>query len=184
MENSRNGSAPCSNRFYSLDRPAMQLTLRIPQSVLMEARRDLGRPHPFAFERIGFFRCRPTGRQDLLVVSGYDTIPDHHYVSDSMTGACIGSEAIQTAMQRILSHQVGQVHVHLHEHNGPTGPSSTDWRDQPRLIRGFQNMDSSLVHGIVILSNTHAWGVFALPDVPRLTALKKVSVVSGGVEFL
>jgi hypothetical protein len=162
----------------------MQLMLRIPQSVLTEARRDLGRPHSFAFERIGFFRCRPTERRDLVVITGYDTVPDEHYISDSTAGASIGPNAIQAAMQRILSHQVGQIHVHLHEHDGPTGPSSTDWSDQPRLIRSFRNLDSALVHGIIILSNTHAWGAFALPGVARLTKLKKVSVVSGGVEFL
>ena len=58
----------------------MNLTLRIPQSVLCVARQDLARSHPFAYERIGFFRCRPTVRSDLIVITGYDAVPDEQYI--------------------------------------------------------------------------------------------------------
>jgi hypothetical protein len=162
----------------------MQLTLRIPLPVLESATRDLKRPHDFAFERIGFLRCRPTARSDLVVVTGYDGVADDHYVCDSAAGACIGSQGIQAAMQRILSDQVGQIHIHLHEHRGPTGPSSTDWRDQPRLIASFRNLASSLPHGIIILSLTHVWGAFAIPGMTRLVKLSKVTVVGENIDFL
>lgn len=162
----------------------MQLTLRIPKQVLDLARQDLARPHAFAFERVGFFRCRPTTQAGLVTASGYDAIPDSDYVTDSTAGACIGATAIQTALQRILTHQVGQIHVHWHEHDGPTGPSGTDLRDQPRLVQSFQNVDEKLPHGIVILSNTHAWGVMLLPGTKKFQEIKKISVVSGGIDFL
>ena len=115
----------------------MQLTLRIPKAVLDEAMGDLKRPHAFAYERVGFFRCRPTSDAGLVVVSGYDTVPDGDYVEDPGAGACIGATAIQSALQRILTHNTGQIHVHWHEHDGPTGPSKTDLRDQPRLVGSF-----------------------------------------------
>jgi len=162
----------------------MQLTLRIPKVVLDEARADLKRPHAFAYERVGFFRCRPTSDAGLVVVSGYDTIPDGDYVEDSGAGACIGATAIQSALQRILTHNTGQIHVHWHEHDGPTGPSKTDLRDQPRLVGSFQNMDDTLPHGIVILSNTHAWGVLLLPGKKRFQPIRRMSVVAGGIDFL
>ena len=162
----------------------MNLTLRIPQSVLAIARRDLSRPHPFACERIGFFRCRPTALPDLVVITGYDSVADDQYVEDSNAGACIGSVAIQTAMQRILTHKVGQIHVHQHEHRGVPGPSSTDSANQPRLVASFRNLDPKLPHGSLILSNTHAWGEFAVPGCRRFEELKSISVVSGRLEFL
>jgi hypothetical protein len=162
----------------------MNLTLRIPQTVLAIARRDLSRPHPFARERIGFFRCRLTARPDLVVITGYDSVADDQYVEDSNASACIGSVAIQTALQRILTHKVGQIHVHLHEHRGVPGPSSTDSANQPRLVASFRNLDANLPHGSMILSNTHAWGKFAVPGRHRLEELKSISVVSGRLEFL
>jgi len=162
----------------------MNLTLRIPQTVLAFARQDLSRRHPFAFERIGFFRCRPTERPDLVVVTAYDPVADDQYVEDSHAGACIGPAAIQSAMQRILTHKVGQIHVHQHEHTGVPGPSSTDSANQPRLVASFRNLDPNLPHGSVILSDTHAWGEFALPGRRQFEKLKSVSVVSGRVEFL
>lgn len=162
----------------------MNLTLRIPQAVLVIARRDLARPHPFASERIGFFRCRPTGLPNLVVITGYDSVPDDQYVEDSTAGACIGSVAIQTAMQRILTHKVGQIHVHQHEHRGLPGPSSTDSANQPRLVTSFRNLDPNLPHGSMILSNTHAWGEFVVPGRRRFEELRSISVVSGRLAFL
>jgi len=162
----------------------MKLTLRIPWVVLSEARQDLVRPHPFAYERVGFFRCRPTGRPDLVVVTGYDVVPDDHYVRDTMAATCIGGDAIRSALQRVLTHKVGQIHVHQHEHRGRPGPSSTDLEDQPRLVKSFRNVDSELPHGFMILSETHAWGSFSLPGLRRLVGLNSISVVSGRVEFL
>jgi len=162
----------------------MNLTLRIPQAVLAIARRDLSRPHSFAYERIGFFRCRPTARPDLVVITGYDPVPDDQYVEDSTAGACIGSVAIQTAMQRILTHKVGQIHVHQHAHRGVPGPSATDSANQPGLVTSFRNLDPNLAHGSMILSNTHAWGEFTVPGRRRFEELKSISVVSGRLEFL
>jgi hypothetical protein len=162
----------------------MNLSIRIPQLVLSLARQDLARPHPFAYERVGFFRCRPTGRPDLVVISGYDPVPDENYVHDSTAGACIGSAAIQSAMQRILMHKVGQIHIHQHEHRGLPSPSRTDSANQPRLVTSFRNLDPQVPHGFMILSETHAWGTFAMPGHQRLVNLKSVSVVSGRIEFL
>ncbi len=162
----------------------MNLTIRIPQAVLSLARQDLARPHPFTYERVGFFRCRPTGRPDLVVVTGYDAVPDEDYVRGSTAGACIGSTAIQSAMQRILTHKVGQIHIHQHEDRGPPSPSRTDSENQPRLVTSFRNLDPQVPHGFMILSETHAWGSFATPKMRRLVELKSVSVVSGRIEFL
>jgi hypothetical protein len=184
LEDTGNKPSIGPNGFYTLNRTTMQLTLRIPKYVLEQARQDLARPHSFAFERVGFFRCRPTIQPKLVVISGYDAVPDGEYMFDSTAGACIGATAIQSALQRILTHGSGQVHVHWHEHDGPTGPSRTDLRDQPRLVQSFQNVDETLPHGIVILSNTHAWGVLLLPGTKRFQEIKKISVVSGGIEFL
>jgi hypothetical protein len=162
----------------------MNLTIRIPQSVLALARQDLPRPHRFAYERVGFLRCRPTSRPDLVVVTGYDPVPDEDYVRDSNAAACIGSTAIQSAMQRILTHKVGQIHIHQHEHRGRPSPSPTDTENQPRLITSFRNLDPQVPHGFMILSDTHAWGSFAIPGQKRLIELKSISVVSGRIEFL
>jgi hypothetical protein len=162
----------------------MNLTLRIPQSVLCVARQDLARSHPFAYERIGFFRCRPTVRSDLIVITGYDAVPDEQYIENSGAGACIGRMAIQTAMQRILTHKVGQIHVHQHGHRGVPSPSSTDSANQPRLVSSFRNLGPQLPHGFIILSNTHAWGKFAVPGRRRFEKLRSISVVSARLEFL
>jgi hypothetical protein len=120
----------------------------------------------------------------LIVITGYDSVPDDQYVEDSDAGACIGSLAIQTAMQRILTHKVGQIHVHQHGHRGVPSPSSTDSANQPRLVTSFRNLDPQLPHGFIILSNTHAWGEFSVPGRRQFEELRSVSGVSGRLEFL
>lgn len=162
----------------------MNLTVRIPKSVLSEAQKDLDRPHPFAYERVGFFRCRPTDRSDIVVITGYDGVPDEHYVCNAMVGACIGVIAIQLAMQRVLTYKVGQIHIHKHGHLGPPSPSSIDLTNQPRLVTSFRILDPTLPHGFMILSDTHVWGSFGIPGQQRMVEFTSASVVSGRVEFL
>jgi hypothetical protein len=162
----------------------MNLTIRIPKSILSLAKQDLARPHSFAYERVGFLRCRPTGRSDLIVVTGYDAVPDNQYIDNPEVGACIGGEAIRLAMQRILTDNVGIIHIHQHEHAGVPSPSPIDLKSQPRLVDSCRRLNPQLPHGFMILSNTHAWGAFSLPSRERLIKLTTISVVSERVEFI
>ncbi len=165
----------------------MNIHIRIPQQLHDEAMSDLIRPHPFAAERIGFFSVT-TGRlsSNMLVlhVGKYHPIPDQDYVDDQGVGARIGGDAIRGALQRILDTGAGQLHVHLHDHRGQPGPSWTDSRELPPLVKSMSVVDASCANGFLILSRDKAWAQIIAPNGSGLEVVNKITVVGFPVSFL
>lgn len=120
---------------------------------------DLRRPHNFAAERVGFLLVATgTGELGELIILGLEYLPvaDDNYVEDYSVGVRIGGTAIRDAMERIRTAGRGLFHVHLHEHDGMPGFSSTDRREQPRLVEAFRRVGRRLPHGMLVLSNDRA----------------------------
>jgi len=140
------------------------IKLKMTGALHSEILRDLEKPHPFAGERAGFVSGRIGTLADgnLILLTGYHSIPDHEYVDDPKVGCRIGSEAITWAMQAAYhgrAKREGIFHIHLHGHRGRTGMSGTDSRGIPPMIPGFQSVGREAAHGIIILSLNHgsAW---------------------------
>jgi hypothetical protein len=138
----------------------MMINIKLTGALHGEILRDLGRRHPFAAERVGFVTARIGTLIDaqLILLTSYHSIPDHEYVKDLSVGARIGSDAITWAMQAAYHgrpRREGVFHVHLHGHRGRTDMSSTDSREIPQLIPGFQSVGREAAHGMIILSLNH-----------------------------
>jgi hypothetical protein len=144
----------------------MTLEIRLPRSLYNQAVDDLRRPHPFAWERVGFLFGRSGNAGDgfdLVLLTRYRSIPDDHYLEDESVGARIGQAALTQAMRDLYhgrNQKEGLFHVHLHDDKGETGMSRTDARELPAMIPGFQAVAKGSTHGILILSADHgtAWG--------------------------
>jgi len=140
--------------------------LRLSKALVEEMKADLRRPHPFAVERVGFLSV-VTGRADggeLLVLGlEYRPVDEDHYLEDPRVGVKIGVGAIRGAIERIRLSRRGLIHVHLHEHAGRPVFSSTDRREQPRLVEGFRRVGSHLPHGMLVLSDDSAAAWIWLP---------------------
>jgi proteasome lid subunit RPN8/RPN11 len=128
----------------------LKLTNRLRDAIL----RDLGRPHPFAYERVGFISCRPaTTSSDLLIIAAaYHPVADEDYLPDDTVGAMMGPNAIRKALQYAYNNQVSMVHVHVHSHRGHPRFSSTDLRETANFVPDFFNVRPDLPHGALVLS--------------------------------
>lgn len=132
-----------------------QIKFRIPKFVYELMQEDLRKPHPFAYERVGFLFTKTILLFDtsyLIVATDYLPIADEDYIEDMNVGAKINSNSIRTAMQGIVDRNGGCFHVHLHNHSGKPYPSFTDQESLPGIVNSFSNIASKQANGILILS--------------------------------
>ena len=159
-------------------KPAVSITLRIPNPLYDQIRLDLERPHPFAAERVGFLFVR-TGAAEtgslLLLGHAYHALADECYIDDPKAGARIDSGAIREAMQRTLDGHGGVFHVHMHDHNGKLGYSRMDTSEQPKLVVSFQAVSPTLPHGTLVLSRNNGIASAWLPEMSQPINIKKIS---------
>lgn len=157
----------------------MQTIVKVPMSLFRQALADLNRPHPFAFERAGFFSTRCSRSKSTLLVHcvGYTPVADDHYIHDESVGVRIGPLAVAEAMTRSLVASVGQIHVHAHGGAGLPQPSSTDSRELPSLLRSLHNANPSATHGWMILGTSDAWASVTLDGVLMRDSPPQVSLV-------
>jgi hypothetical protein len=158
----------------------MKINLRIPRNLYNQALSDIARPHSFAAERIGFFYGRIGTISDnefLVLISSYGAVPDECYIEDAYCGARINSTAIRNAMQKALSQKCGVFHVHLHAWNGRASFSTTDRKDQGKLIQSFKNAMPQQAHGQIVFTYNNYAGLVLLPDIERTAPITGLSIV-------
>jgi hypothetical protein len=165
----------------------MSVGIRLTRELYERALADLRRPHPFAFERVGFVTAHlgnAGGEYKLVLVTEYYSIPDDQYVEDPTCGARINSEAIRDAMQRVLDLNAGSFHVHLHEHSGKPGFGQTDQEEIPRIIEGLRIVGPEQIQGMLLFSADRAAAqVWLLSESEPLKAAK-ITVVGYPLAFL
>jgi hypothetical protein len=120
---------------------------------------DLARPHPFAFERVGFLYGRYATAADLHLVlaTHYVAVPDDQYVRDFSVGARISGDAIFDACDR--TKRTGMCCFHAHAHGiapGVTWFSGTDLNTLRELGPTLRRMAPLAAHGGVVLTGDTA----------------------------
>jgi len=155
------------------------VNLRIPQKLLDAMVVDLRRPHPFAFERVGFMYCKQSSLRNgrLLLAYKYQPIEDEQYIQDDTVGARFDSSSIRAAMQTALSEGVSTFHVHLHGHSGVPRFSRIDTEEMQALMPCFVNVCPDRCHGALVLSFDGIFGRIWTVDCPVGRPLSKISVV-------
>ncbi|MEA1960488.1 MAG: hypothetical protein U9N81_04230 [Bacillota bacterium] len=139
------------------------MQLRMPQSIHQEMRSDLRRSHPFAFEHVGYVFTKPAGHS-VLVVTGYQSIPDQYYINDNSVGARIDHRAIALAMKRADMNKEGILHTHIHNKSGLPIFSRDDRADHPNFLRSFRNAAPGKTHGFLLLSTDKMMARVWLPQ--------------------
>lgn len=159
--------------------------IRINQSILNDIRSDLVRPHPYAYERVGFLFCKQGYLNDGLIVlaTSYESIPDNHYIDDPDVGARISTYAIRNAMQRVMDTGEGALHVHMHEHYGRPNFSPVDKRSLPSLISSFQKVGVNSVHGAMLLSLNEIIALLWITGKSQPVYVNKISSVGFPMTF-
>lgn len=164
----------------------MKINLKVSRPMIEQIREDLLRPHPFAFERVGFLFVKPgTAERDslLLLSSNYMPVPDDQYINDPDVGAKINSAAIRTAMQTVMDTGAGAIHIHTHPHSGNPEFSKVDKLNNKRLIPSFRNANPNLPHGAIVMSDNMINGLIWLPKGESIR-ISKISVIGHHCEFI
>ena len=142
----------------------MTIHLKINGRLLDAVRQDLHRPHPFAYERVGFFTAGAADLGDrlLLLVRDYTPVVDEDYEIDRKVGAKIGSAAMRKAVQSAYRPAAALLHVHTHGGWGKPGFSGVDLDSAMAFVPGFFETTPRMPHGLLVLSNDAAHGLLWL----------------------
>lgn len=135
----------------------MKVIFKITRKLFYEIRMDLARSHSYAYERVGWIRCKPSQLPHnglLILAHDYYSVDDHDYLKSKGAAVTINSDAIRKALQLALAQKISIFHVHLHGHTGPTWFSEIDSRENRKLIPDFWNVRPELPHGAVVFSDT------------------------------
>lgn len=145
----------------------MRVRIKIPRQQLEDIRRDLHRPHAFAFERVGFLTAGVTRVEDglMFLARTYCPVADEDYVPDPTVGVKIGGTAMRKGLE--LAYQPRSTLLHIHSHGGLGTPdfSGTDLRSGSEFVPGFFHTVPHMPHGMLVLSDDSATGMLWLgPD--------------------
>lgn len=148
-------------------------------------RADLNRPHPFAYERVGFILAKKENTGDNLTIfaTNYYPIQDSHYIDDQDVGARIGSAAIRGIMEQAYPVKDCIIHVHLHDHQGPPRFSKVDRIGYNQMIPSFHNIGGSAVHGAMVFSLDNAIGLIWTSKDQEPSYVNKLSIVGYPLEI-
>lgn len=150
----------------------MKLHFRITRALLTTIRIDLRRPHPFAYERVGFISAglSGTGADLLILAREYRTALDRDYLPDTTVGAMMGAEAIRKALQWAMQDRLAIFHVHTHGGTGLPDFSGIDLRENAKFVPDFLKVTPQCAHGAIVLSDDAArgqvWLAAGQPSVP------------------
>tara|TARA_R110002124_G_scaffold153244_1_gene320211 strand:+ start:4026 stop:4529 length:504 start_codon:yes stop_codon:yes gene_type:complete len=138
----------------------MTIHFKITRPLLSTIRADLIRPHPFAYERVGFISASLSAAANNLFVlaRAYRPVLDEDYLRDPSVGAMMGPEAIRKALQWAMNDGVAMFHVHTHGGQGRPGFSGVDLREQAKYVPNFFQVAPQCPHGALVLSDNAAYG--------------------------
>ncbi len=157
-----------------------KVTIRISKSLCDQIRKDLSRPHKFAFERVGFvigYSTSISENEDLICISEYIKIDDDNYIKDNTVGARINSDAIRKGMQIAMNKKCSVFHVHVHLGKETPEFSLTDLEELPKIAEAMVNANSRNVHGVLILNSNGANAILKIKESKGNVCLKKVTIV-------
>lgn len=144
----------------------MKILFRITQQLWGAVQKRLERPHPFAFERVGFLLCRPALLEEggvVILAHCLHEVADEDYFDDPNVGATMGPAAIRKALQVAYNEQASMFHVHLHGHRGRPGFSRVDSMETAKFVPDFWNVQPDLPHGAIVFSDDSAFGRCWIP---------------------
>ncbi len=158
----------------------MNILLRMTRGLWHAMQEDLARPHPFAFERVGFLTCDVASLPvdgTLLVSSGWHSVDDADYVRNPLVGAEIGARAFRKVLEVAYNHPCAIFHVHRHEHHGLPGFSRTDLRSTREFVPGFFNACPNRLHGALVLSLDASAGLAWSSKSAEADAIRRFDIV-------
>lgn len=164
-----------------------KIQMRIPSSIYEVMHNDLGRPHEFAYERVGFLLTRSMKvafGTEIIIAVGYMRVEDEDYVHDNSVGAKISSDAIRKIMQRMFEQKCGCFHVHKHGGSGIPYPSHTDKESLPELAKSLSGISGIHSTGFLILSDNSFFSNAFIDKAKKPSLITNFSVTGSPMKFV
>jgi hypothetical protein len=161
----------------------MKVQLRLCEELVQRVQRDLARPHPVAFERVGFLKATAGWLPDggiVLIAFEYLEVAEAAYIADDHVGARITGAGFRPARQAALSEPVSMIHIHMHDHLGMPGFSRTDAQESAIFMEDFVKVRPSMPHAAVILSRDSVVGRCWRKGAP-VTRIETISIVGAPI---
>lgn len=138
----------------------MRIIFKATSALLTTIRLDLGRPHPFAHERVGFIAAglAASGHDVIAIARSYRAVADGDYLPDPTVGAMMGPDAVRAAMQWAMDGAGALFHVHTHGGRGIPEFSGVDVRENAKFVPDFFKVAPRCAHGALVLSGNAARG--------------------------
>lgn len=158
----------------------MKILFKITKQLLNEVKTKLERPHPFAFERVGFVLCRAGALEDggvVILAHSMHDVADDDYLDDPNVGATMGPAAIRKALQGAYNQKVSVFHVHLHAHSGKPSFSRVDSSETTKFVPDFWNVQPDLPHGAIVFSEDSACGRCWVPRRREAVEISQFTIV-------
>lgn len=162
------------------------ITIKIPEILVSEIKKDLLRAHPHAQERAGFVfgRSVKLGKHSIILLNQYQSIPDNLYIKNPRVGASINSTAIKNAFRKALKDDLCIFHVHLHEFDEEIPVfSTTDENSLPDIIFSAQELLPNNFHGMLVYGKNKANAKLLYPKNKKLKAVDCVLEIGNKIKF-
>jgi hypothetical protein len=161
--------------------------LRLSKPLLDQVHSDLGRPHSYAGERVGFVTCRvgTVSGGVLLLANGYLAVADDDYEDDPdpEVGAMMGPGAIRKALQHAYGDGSTMLHVHRHEHLCTPRFSPLDLREAAKFVPDFWKVRPNVPHGTIVLSHDSIFGLCWDPVTRKPESINQITIVGRTMEI-
>jgi hypothetical protein len=138
------------------------VALRIPFGLGERLRTIVFQPGSHEYVAFGLVTHATLGANDVLLLREIIELREGEYLRAGHSAAWRGI-SIVPMLNRAVDEQLGIILFHAHPGNGPTGFSDDDAQTAARYLALFRQRIPARPHGSVILTNTHASALIAMP---------------------
>lgn len=125
------------------------MKIKFRDGLLNEVTNDLSRPHPFAFERVGYLLGE--NRNGILILNEWISFDDSHYEENEDVGARVGADGMTLLIKKAFSEKKLFFHTHLHDFQDIPSFSGVDMRSLMEVTPSLFDFSGTGPHGALLI---------------------------------
>lgn len=125
------------------------MKIKFRDGLLNEVTNDLSRPHPFAFERVGYLLGEI--RDGILILNEWISFDDSLYEENEDVGARVGANGMTLLMKKAFSEKKLFFHTHLHDFQDIPSFSGVDMRSLMEVTPSLFDFSGTGPHGAFLI---------------------------------